>query len=110
MTNAELDRLDALVIAPVAVMVTPKPPQAKHAVLIREDGSFLMPDGSECESLYKHSDCKAVADAKAALVAEVRRLRGLVEAAFDQGHLAGHNGEPYDEAWSISDARKALDP
>ena len=109
MTADELDTLDALAIAPVAVLVTPKKPLGKHAVLIREDGSFLMSEGAECEALYKHSDCKAVAEAKAALVAEVKRLRSVVHGAFTEGTLvAGMNEARSRHEWLYSNARKAI--
>ena len=48
-----------------------------------------------------------------ALVAEVRRLRALVERAFQEGQdgriLDGHEQFIYDVAWEHSDARKALE-
>lgn len=48
-----------------------------------------------------------------ALVAEVKRLRGLVEAAYREGLIDDVGHEFYiqlpDEMWSKSDARRALD-
>ena len=47
------------------------------------------------------------------LTAEVRRLRALVEAAFQEGQngriLDGHEQFIYDVAWEHSDAFKALE-
>lgn len=44
-----------------------------------------------------------------ALIERVRAAEALVEKAFDQGHVSGYSGEPYDEAWDTSDAKAALD-
>lgn len=61
-------------------------------------------------------DAAFIAAARAdvpALVAEVRRLRTLVERAFQEGQdgriLDGHDQFVYDVEWKDSDAFKALD-
>lgn len=52
----------------------------------------------------------AARDAVPALVAEVRRLRGLVEAAYREGYDNGYVTDPWqDQSWDGSDARKSLE-
>ena len=68
---------------------------------------------AECQS---DADGAFIAAARAdvpALVAEVRRLRALVERAFQEGQdgriLDGHDQFVYDVTWEHSDAFKALE-
>lgn len=45
------------------------------------------------------------------VLAEVRRLRALVEAAYLEGHEAGWDGrEPFGDVWDGSKSKRALDP
>lgn len=90
----------------------------------RDDYSICQDHGnSTCQPLFERIgpvdngiDGTFIAAARAdvpALVAEVRRLRTLVERAFQEGQdgriLDGHDQFVYDVEWKDSDAFKALD-
>lgn len=70
--------------------------------------TVLLHDGYPCGQI----GCRETGETFAALVAEVRRLRGLVEAAYLEGNrdrLPEGDAELADIQWARSDAREALE-
>lgn len=113
MTQDELDRLEAL-----AKAATPGPWYQVYEG--SSDWTVYGPDDDVKSVANLHRwhqvECPdaafivAARDAVPALVAEVRRLRALVEAAYREGYDNGYVTDPWrDQSWESSDARKALE-
>lgn len=115
MTNEELTAIEAR--ANAATMGPWKGTKNSGVVSTRtRDSVFETGCGCCTEKFLSAEDAAFIADARAdvpALVAEVRRLRTLVERAFQEGQdgriLDGHEQFIYDVAWEHSDAFKALE-
>lgn len=111
MTQDELDRWEALANAatPGPWVLVDRDILGGYEVHAPDDWTVFGYNGPE------RTDAAFIAaarDAVPALIAEVRRLRGLVEAAYCEGYRDRHDKgdtELMDVEWARSDARHALE-